>query len=88
MIGRDEELADLQRQVQREDVRLLTVVGPPGVGKTRLALEVASLALNEFSHGALFVDLTPMRDPALVIYALAQTLGVREGWERGLTAES
>ena len=83
MIGRDEELADLQRQVQREDVRLLTVVGPPGVGKTRLALEVASLALNEFSHGALFVDLTPMRDPALVIYALAQTLGVREGWERG-----
>jgi predicted ATPase/DNA-binding CsgD family transcriptional regulator len=83
LIGRAKELAFLQDQVVGDDSRLLTVLGPPGVGKTRLALEVAHTTLDRFADGTLFVDLTPIRDPALIIYALAHTLGVREGWEGG-----
>lgn len=83
LIGRSKELAYLRGQVIGDDPRLLTVLGPPGVGKTRLALEVAHTTSDRFADGALFVDLTPIRDPALIIYALANTLGVREGWEEG-----
>ena len=87
LIGRAYELAYLRDKVLGEDVRLLTVIGPPGVGKTRLALEVAHTIIDRFADGALFVDLTPIRDPALIIYALAQTLGVREGWEQGVALD-
>lgn len=83
LIGRAQELAYLRGQVIGGDARLLTVLGPPGVGKTRLALEVAHTSIDRFAGGVLFVDLTPIRDPALIIYALGHTLGVREGWESG-----
>jgi predicted ATPase len=59
-------------------VRLLTLTGPGGTGKTRLALQVAAEALDDFEHGAFFISLAPLRDPALVIATLAQTLGVKE----------
>lgn len=83
LIGRTKELAVLQAQIVGDDSRLLTVLGPPGVGKTRLALEVAHTTLDRFAAGALFVDLAPVRDPALITYALARALGVREGWRDG-----
>lgn len=83
LVGRAKELAYVRDQVVGEDVRLLTVLGPPGVGKTRLALEVAHTTSDRFADGARFVDLSPIRDPALIIYALARSVGGREAWEGG-----
>lgn len=60
-------------------MRLLTVTGPGGSGKTRLALEAAREFDRLFEHGAWFVDLTPIADPALVPSAIARALGLAEG---------
>ncbi|MGQ0570247.1 MAG: ATP-binding protein, partial [Armatimonadota bacterium] len=76
LIGREDEIAAVQSLLQRVDVRLLTLVGPPGIGKTRLALEVATAAAPHFEHRAVFVDLAPISDPALVPHTIAQMLGV------------
>ncbi|MDQ7843363.1 MAG: LuxR C-terminal-related transcriptional regulator [Armatimonadota bacterium] len=75
LIGREEELGAAQGLILRRDVRMLTITGPPGVGKTRFAIEVASAVASEFDDGALVVDLAPIRDPALVLSAIAQALG-------------
>jgi predicted ATPase/class 3 adenylate cyclase len=78
LIGRKAELADATRLLSRDDVRLLTLIGPGGTGKTRLALQVAAELLDDFSHGAFFVTLAPISDPGLVTATIAQTLAVRE----------
>jgi predicted ATPase/DNA-binding SARP family transcriptional activator len=78
LIGRERELATLQQMLGRAEVRLVTLTGPGGTGKTRLALQVAADLLDEFGDGIFFVDLAPIRDPGLVASAVAQTLGVRE----------
>jgi predicted ATPase/transcriptional regulator with XRE-family HTH domain len=64
--------------------RLLTLTGPPGVGKTRTALRVAEDMLGEFTDGSWFVPLAPTRDPALVLPALAQALELRESGDQPL----
>ena len=66
----------------REGVRLVTLTGPGGVGKTRLAQEIAIRAAADFADGATVVSLAPLTDPALVIPALARTLGLRESSDR------
>lgn len=77
LIGRGAELAAVEAALLREDVRLLTLTGAPGIGKTRLAVEVASAVAGAFAHGVVFVDLAPLGDPAQVSWSIAQRLGVR-----------
>ncbi|MEO6891702.1 MAG: adenylate/guanylate cyclase domain-containing protein, partial [Ktedonobacteraceae bacterium] len=77
-IGRQREIATIEQLVRREDVRLLTLTGPGGMGKTRLALQVAASLSDLFADGIYFVDLAPVSDPAVILTAIAQTLGLRE----------
>jgi predicted ATPase/DNA-binding winged helix-turn-helix (wHTH) protein len=77
-IGRKAEAAAVEKLLRREDVRLVTLTGPGGSGKTRLALHVVSRLLDECPAGVFFVALEPITDPHLVISTIAQTLGVKE----------
>jgi predicted ATPase/DNA-binding SARP family transcriptional activator len=81
-VGREREMADIRRLLGRN--RLLTLTGAAGSGKTRLALEVAHGMLDGFPDGVFFVDLAPIRDPDLVLSAIAQTVGVREAGDQPL----
>ena len=83
-IGREKEVVALQQKLLRQDVSLVTLTGPGGVGKTRLGLQVAAEASEHFVDGTWFVSLAPFIDPDLVIPAITQTLDVRETGERSL----
>ncbi|MFN8496799.1 MAG: tetratricopeptide repeat protein [Anaerolineae bacterium] len=78
LVGRDAEVAALTALLQRDTARLVTLTGVGGSGKTRLALDVAFNLLDGFEDGVFFVDLAPVRDPALVLATIARTLDVRE----------
>jgi predicted ATPase/transcriptional regulator with XRE-family HTH domain len=75
-VGREREVVDICARLARPDVRLLTLTGAPGVGKTRLALEVASELRGVFADGIFLIDLSPLQDPALVLDTVAQTMRV------------
>jgi DNA-binding CsgD family transcriptional regulator len=77
-IGRKKELAALQRLVQTQDIRLITILGPSGVGKTRMSLELARRLMPFFRDGAFFVSLAPLNDAGLVASAIAQVFDIRE----------
>jgi predicted ATPase/class 3 adenylate cyclase/DNA-binding CsgD family transcriptional regulator len=83
-LGREHEGAAIEDLLHREDVRLVTLTGPGGIGKTRLVLQVAADVSELFSSGVFFVNLAPINDPALVVPAIAQTLVIREGSGRTL----
>jgi predicted ATPase/DNA-binding winged helix-turn-helix (wHTH) protein len=79
-IGRERELALLERLIRKRTVHLLTVTGPGGIGKTRLSVEFATHLhdLKLFPDGIHFVDLEPIDNPEFVVSAIAQTVGIRE----------
>jgi predicted ATPase/DNA-binding CsgD family transcriptional regulator len=78
LIGRDRELEVLRHHLLSETVRLLTVTGPGGVGKTRLALAAARSVEGAFPDGVWFIDLLPLQDPAYFDHAIAHTLHLEE----------
>ena len=78
LIGRETEIASLRRLLLDEGVRLVTLTGPGGIGKTRLAIETASGVADRFPHGVYFVPLETITDPRLVPGTIASVLGVQE----------
>ena len=78
LIGRAHEVAAVQIRLSGGDVRLLTLIGPPGIGKTRVSLQAAAELANEFHDGVAFVRLAPLADPGLVLPTIAQALGIPE----------
>ncbi len=76
LIGREKEVAQLRQLLEQDDVRLVTLAGPGGSGKTRLALQVANELANAFTHGVWFVSLTSVRDAALVSQSIMQAMNI------------
>jgi predicted ATPase len=82
LLGRASELAAVTGMLRDPDTRLMTLTGPGGTGKTRLAVQVAADLAGAFEGGVAFVNLAPIADPNLVAAAVASALGVRESGER------
>ncbi|MGZ4413803.1 MAG: ATP-binding protein [Gaiellaceae bacterium] len=77
-VGREREVAEVTALV-RDGARLVTLSGPCGTGKTRLAIEAAAELVPEFKAGVFWIGLAPLRDPSLVVETVAQTLGAKDG---------
>ena len=93
-VGREREVAAIADLVRHPGVRLVTLTGPGGVGKTRLAIATVERLRGTFPDGIWFVDLAPVRDPDLVVLVIARTLGLRDasdadadGWLRDFLRE-
>jgi predicted ATPase/DNA-binding SARP family transcriptional activator len=85
LIGREKELHELRRLLLRDDVRLLTLTGAPGSGKTRLGYEVAARMRAAFRDGVFVVELGPLSDAAVVPSAIASSLSIDERADEPLT---
>jgi predicted ATPase/class 3 adenylate cyclase len=82
LLGREREVTEVCALLRRDAVRLVTLTGPGGTGKTRLALQVAAELIEDFVDGVWFVSLSRLSDPELVIPTVAQSLGLREAGTR------
>jgi len=84
LVGREKETSEVCDLLQGEETRLLTLTGPGGIGKTRLALQTAADLLDEFPDGTFFVQFATLTEAELLLPAVAETLGVRETGEQPL----
>jgi|SRR5215204_3929774 hypothetical protein len=84
LIGREKEVSEVCQRLSRPEVRLLTLTGAGGTGKTRLGLQAAAELTEEFDDGVFFVSLAAIRDPELVVGTVAGTPGVKEAAGRPL----
>jgi class 3 adenylate cyclase len=84
-LGREREVQQVVDLLGRPEVRLLTLTGPGGMGKTRLGLQVAAEVVDDFPDGVWFVDLSPLTDPFLVPVAIADALAIRQEGAQPLT---
>ena len=87
-LGREQELADVLSLLSSEDARLLTLTGPGGTGKTRLALQAVAEASDRYPDGVWWVPLAPLRDPALVLETAAQAVGSANGLAEHISDKS
>ena len=87
LVGRKKELADVLHVFREDTDRVVTVTGPGGIGKTRFSLAAAAEASEDFPDGVWFVDLTPVRDPGVVVPTIAHSLGVDGDLSRRLREE-
>jgi predicted ATPase/transcriptional regulator with XRE-family HTH domain len=78
LVGREKEIADVRAYLLKANIRLVTLMGPPGIGKTRLSLETARACLFDFPDGIFFVALALLDDPSLILRAIVQALGYVE----------
>ncbi|MCB0117856.1 MAG: helix-turn-helix domain-containing protein [Anaerolineales bacterium] len=80
-IGREKEIVDIHGYLQRDDIRLVTLIGPPGIGKTRLSLEISRISLADFPDGVFLVSLAPLDNPQLIPTTIFQALDYVESKE-------
>jgi predicted ATPase/DNA-binding CsgD family transcriptional regulator len=85
LVGREAAIATATALLRLPEVRLLSMIGTGGIGKTRLAIEVATQLLEDFTDGVYFVALSPLRDPDMVLPTIAHTLGLKESGNETLT---
>ncbi len=78
LIGREQEIARVREYLLSQNIRLVSLMGPPGIGKTRLSMEVARTLLAHFPDGVFFVALAPLDNPILIAVTMAQALGFVE----------
>lgn len=78
LIGREREIAEVHDYLLRDDIRLITLLGPPGIGKTRLSIQSARTSLQDFPEGVFFIPLAPLDDPSLIVLTVAQALNFVE----------
>jgi predicted ATPase/DNA-binding NarL/FixJ family response regulator len=81
LIGREREIREVAAQLRRDDVRLITLTGPGGVGKTRSAIAAGTEAGADFHDGVVSVELAPIMDPPQVVPTIARAFGIQEGGE-------
>lgn len=78
LIGREKPIADVREYLIQAEIHLVTLMGPPGIGKTRLSIESARQSLDHFPDGVFFVALAPLEDPSLIALTIIQALGYVE----------
>ena len=78
LVGRQQEIALIREYLLNPEIRLVSLVGPPGIGKTRLSIESARAVLPDFADGVFFIPLAPLDDSSLLVFTIAQALGYVE----------